>query len=29
MGIQSGDSPRVLETKLKVYLPPNLRGEDK
>ena len=26
MGIQSGDSPRVLEQKLKIFLPPDLRA---
>ena len=26
MGIQSGDSPCVLEQKLNIFLPPDLRG---
>lgn len=28
MAIQSGDSPRVVEQKLKIFLPPKLRGEE-
>jgi chemotaxis protein MotA len=26
MSIQSGDNPRIVEQKLKIYLPPSLRG---
>jgi len=28
LAIQSGDNPRMVEQKLKIYLPPNLRGAD-
>ena len=28
MSIQSGDNPRIVEQKLKTFLPPSLRGEE-
>ncbi len=28
MSIQSGDNPRIVEQKLKTFLPPSMRGED-
>jgi flagellar motor component MotA len=28
MSIQSGDNPRVVEQKLKTYLPPSLRAAE-
>ena len=28
MSIQSGDNPRIVEQKLKTFLPPNLRGTE-
>jgi len=27
MAIQSGDNPKVVEQKLKIFLPPSMRGE--
>jgi chemotaxis protein MotA len=28
MSIQSGDNPRIVEQKLKIFLPPSARGEE-
>ena len=28
MSIQSGDNPRIVEQKLKTFLPPSMRGEE-